>query len=345
MKTLKIRFLDFWPGFDPENNPFMEVLRAHFQVDRTGEPQFIVYSTYGYSHLDYDVPRVFYTAENVRPDFNICDYALGYDRMSFGDRYRRFPLYLFERQKDLHEISARKFEPGPRKFCSFVYSNPDADPARDIFFHLLSRYKPVDSAGRHLNNTGYKVMDKVSFQRNYKFSIAFENSSTPGYSTEKILDAYCAGTIPIYWGDPDIAQDFDSASFINCHEYKSFEEVMERVVALDTVDSEYARVYEAPFFRRRISGYTFEPGFEEFFVHIFQQDREAAFRRNRQFWGKAYETQRRKFASYIARLERRPLFNLMEHIRMIGIPATVRKLAQKLDAKKRERKEARLRDA
>lgn len=36
--------------------------------------------------------------------------------------------------------------------------------------------------------------------RRYKFTIAFENQSYPGYVTEKIADALMAGTVPIYWG-------------------------------------------------------------------------------------------------------------------------------------------------
>jgi hypothetical protein len=209
MKTVRLQFVDFWPGFNPESNPLIDAIHKHFQVDTSPEPDFIIYSTFGFSHLEYDVPRILFTSENLRPDFNICDYALGFDRLSFGDRYYRFPIYLFERQEELHGIGKRTLAPGIRKFCNFIYSNPGAGPERDEFFHMLSRYKPVDSAGRHLNNTGFRVKDKASFQRGYKFSIAFENSSTPGYSTEKIIDAYCALTVPIYWGDPEIARDFN----------------------------------------------------------------------------------------------------------------------------------------
>ena len=111
--------------------PLFEAIGKHFDVELTDNPDFIIYSNFGYVHLDYDLPRLFYTGENLRPDFNICDYALGSDRMTFGDRYFRFTNYMFTCQKELHEIDVRRYSSRPRRFCNFVYSNPAADPARD----------------------------------------------------------------------------------------------------------------------------------------------------------------------------------------------------------------------
>ena len=50
-----------------------------------------------------------------------------------------------------------------------------------------------------MNNIGGAVSDKFAFQQKHKFSIAFENTSYCGYCTEKIVEAFVAGTIPIYW--------------------------------------------------------------------------------------------------------------------------------------------------
>ena len=48
----------------------------------------------------------------------------------------------------------------------------------------------------------------------YLFSIAHENASYSGYFTEKVLDCFATGTIPIYWGDPDIGQIFNMDGII-----------------------------------------------------------------------------------------------------------------------------------
>jgi hypothetical protein len=59
---------------------------------------------------------------------------------------------------------------------------------------------------------------KVDFLRAYKFVIAFENSSSPGYNTEKLTDAIEADCVPIYWGDPEIGRSFNVRRFVNAHD-------------------------------------------------------------------------------------------------------------------------------
>ena len=57
------------------------------------DPDYIIYSGFGNDHLKYDCIRIFFTGECITPDFNECDYAIGFDRLTFGDRYARIPLY------------------------------------------------------------------------------------------------------------------------------------------------------------------------------------------------------------------------------------------------------------
>lgn len=136
-----------------------------------------------------------------------------------------------------------------KKFCNFLYSNGrNASPLREQFFDRLSTYKAVDSGGRFRNNTGFIVDDKRRWQRQYKFTIAFENSCKNGYTTEKIYDALCAHTIPIYWGNPRIAEDFNPERFISCHDFASFDAVVERVKELDSDPARYAEMLSRPWF-------------------------------------------------------------------------------------------------
>ena len=54
--------------------------------------------------------------------------------------------------------------------------------------------------GKCYNNLGRRIENKVKFLNQYKFSIAMENSEGDGYITEKIIDSFISGTIPIYYG-------------------------------------------------------------------------------------------------------------------------------------------------
>jgi len=50
-------------------------------------PDFIVHSCFGKTVLKYSGVRIAVLGENLVPDFNISDYAFGFSRMSFSDRY------------------------------------------------------------------------------------------------------------------------------------------------------------------------------------------------------------------------------------------------------------------
>ncbi len=146
------------------------------------------------------------------------------------------------------------------RFCVFVYSNNNKELCPDVeirnrFYRMLSEYKQVDSGGDVLNNTdelkdiekklNNNTLAKVEFAKNYKFSIAFENASAPGYLTEKIWHAFLTGNVPIYWGCPTVSDFFNPASFINCHEYASFSDVIDKVKEIDNYPVLYAKYLSA----------------------------------------------------------------------------------------------------
>ncbi|WP_241893343.1 glycosyltransferase family 10 domain-containing protein, partial [Helicobacter pylori] len=68
-----------------------------------------------------------------------------------------------------------------------------------------------------------------------------------GYVTEKIIDAYFSHTIPIYWGSPSVAKDFNPKSFVNVHDFKDFDEAIDYVRYLHTHPNAYLdMLYENP---------------------------------------------------------------------------------------------------
>ncbi len=64
---------------------------------------------------------------------------------------------------------------------------------------------------------------KMDFLRHYKFTIAAEGFSKPGYITEKLLHPLLVGSVPIYWGALDTGDYFNPDSFINCHDFENLE--------------------------------------------------------------------------------------------------------------------------
>jgi len=82
---------------------------------------------------------------------------------------------------------------------------------------------------------------------NYKFCLAFENSSYPGYTTEKLLNALIANTIPVYWGNPLVEKDFNNKAFINCHSYQDFNEAIKIVKEVDIDNYRYQSFLREPY--------------------------------------------------------------------------------------------------
>lgn len=293
MKKIRIKIC----GLD-ESNVFsfgyflLKVLRKHYEVELSETPDYVFCEESNYDYLNYDCTRIYFTGENVTPNFNVFDYAIGFDYMNFGDRYFRLPLYLItsfystievETAGDIdfeHPVPFTKQDLSEKTdFCSFVYSNYMARGARGDFFELLSKYKTINSGGGYLNNVGGKVPNKLAFETKHKFSIAFENSSRSGYTTEKIVGALAAKTIPIYWGNPDIHKEFNQERFINCHAFENFEQVVERIKEIDADDELYLSIINK---QVTVDEYNFKKvraDFEDFLHNIFAQPRSAVKRR------------------------------------------------------------------
>jgi len=92
---------------------------------------------------------------------------------------------------------------------------------------------PVDSGGRLLNNLGGPVPDKLAFIRKYRFTLAMEKKSQEGYTTEKIYEPRLMQSIPVYWGNTRIREEFNPANFINVADFGSMREAAAYIVALD----------------------------------------------------------------------------------------------------------------
>jgi hypothetical protein len=133
---------------------------------------------------------------------------------------------------------------------------------------------------------------KVQFQRDYKFSIAFENSSSIGYTTEKIVHALAADTIPIYWGNSEVEREFNPKRFINLHAFPRPEDAIARIVEIDTNDDLFTSMLAEPFFHDGPPQYLEDEALLDAFSNIFSQPKETAFRRNRYTWGRIYEERR-----------------------------------------------------
>ena len=88
----------------------------------------------------------------------------------------------------------------------------------------LSRHIGVDFDGRHFRNRTIEGPDlgrttKIETVSRYRFCLALENSSETDYVTEKIFDAFEAGTVPVYLGAPNVDEYVPPNSYINAADF------------------------------------------------------------------------------------------------------------------------------
>ena len=302
---MKIAYSDFWDDFNPETFLLTRAIKNVVdlqEVQKMDDANYLLFSCMGKKHwlAPNNVVKIFYTGENVVPDFNACDYGIGFDWLDFGNRYMRFPIY-YHYGNICEKMERKHFQPFVEKikakkdFCSITVSNEERNPIFKDLFHKLSLYKKVDSGGRWNNNVGGAVQDKFAFDLTHKFSIVCENSSSPGYTTEKLVQALAANCIPIYWGDPAVEKVFNKKAFINVQDYSTIEEVVERVREIDENDDMYCSMLQEPALADE--QYTKERQLEalhHFLSHIFSLPLEDARCRNRYCWGQRYVNNHRK---------------------------------------------------
>lgn len=298
MKRIKLGYVDFFPGFQITKQYYYRFLSRYYDIEIDNEhPDYLFFSVFGNKHLSYtNCIKIFWTGECQSPDFNFCDYAIGFDELSFGDRYFRYPLY-FQYEKDYEQMCHKhQFDLADLKqksgFCSFVYSNTNASSKRQQIYDALAAYRPIASGGRYHNNVGGPVADKIEFQSKYKFCIACENASMPGYSTEKLVQAFASKTIPIYWGDPHIAAVFNPKSFINVSDFETLEQLVEYVQKIDSDDALYLEMLRQPALLDMQLKDKKEQELKVFLENIFEQDPLKAQRYNRVYWGERLRYQR-----------------------------------------------------
>jgi len=277
-RAICIDFCDFHPNFPKTDNFYYHLLRERFDVQICDQPDYLLFGPYGHEHRLHSGIRVLLSIEPSLPDFDTCDYSVSCRKID-DPRHFQLPVYVTNgRAEELikKDEGPERILVGKTKFCSFVVSNqhPAKNRNRAEIFEKLSRYKQVDSGGRYRNNIGGPVpggtQNKIAFMRPYKFNIAFENSSLPGYTTEKIYEAMVARCLPLYWGNPLIAEEFNPRSFLNRADFPNTEAFVEKVMALDRDDEQYLEYLRQPYFHGNEANRYFDHGrLLDFFERIF----------------------------------------------------------------------------
>ena len=239
-----VRFSSFWPGFDPHDFfiPFLErsIGTPIRLVSRSLDADIEVFSSAGRDSFmrrtrlgrwltsDQQGPRrsqalrIHYTGEPVAPPFGVADLTLSFDLDEYDASNAYLPLIYLSADESVGAVSEASMRRGtsvsiqaatrsrgigdtPARtgfVCAFL-RNPE--PTRLRAISMLQEVGEVDVFGPL---TQKPVVSKFAVASKYRYMLCFENSPRPGYITEKPLDAWAAGCVPLWRG-------LDPASVLN----------------------------------------------------------------------------------------------------------------------------------
>ena len=109
------------------------------------------------------------------------------------------------------------------KNISMIYSNKKGMKGHLLRHQVADKFDSIDLFGRGTPNPlEYKEDSLVD----YRFSIVIENSKAENYFTEKLIDCLAVGTIPIYWGCPNIGKFFNPNGIISFNTMEELNNIM-----------------------------------------------------------------------------------------------------------------------
>ena len=216
-------------------------------VKKMSNPDILIISHFNNSdnnllYIDKNVPYITWSGESHRVE-GINNKKAKYNLLSQKPEYENdiwFPYlistnYFFldrlENLKNTKKISERKY------LVAYVASH--SVEIRERFFKILNdKYNKygTHALGKCSNNFktiegGHGNLDEI--YEDYKFVFAMENLKKDGYITEKIMNAYRGGAIPIFYGDSKSAEKFfNKGTYIDLNDFDNFEKAADYIFKL-----------------------------------------------------------------------------------------------------------------
>lgn len=182
------------------NNPIVDQVQSKHKVGWLHEPRCLHPSTYKYS----------------MQNMSKFDFIMTYDDMLLSEyhhKYRYSPyggVWIDRKEWGIHPKHAN---------ISMLFggkNTTDGHKLRHAIYDRLQEYPPqVHYYGLHGIPTDYSQQTKLKVLKDYRFSIVIETCRENGLFTEILLDCFAVGTIPIFWGAPDIDYFFNDDGIIS----------------------------------------------------------------------------------------------------------------------------------
>jgi hypothetical protein len=202
--------------------------------------------------------HLWFTGENVRPPSRGWNATLSFDLDSLGGANAYCPLWWYS-VGTLGEAHSLFMHPAPtieqllqprvgastpEGFVAAFINNPQ--PMRFHAIRALEQVGKVDVFGRAV---GKSIPNKAELAGRYRYILCFENDLYPGYVTEKPIEAWSMGAVPLWWGS-DPSGYLNPQAVINAAGFASLQEFAAAVSHLDEDVDAWRSAFEQPLLAR-----------------------------------------------------------------------------------------------
>lgn len=170
------------------------------------------------------------------------DYILTYD----AELLKRSPKYLkyIVGQSRVEDKHARIYP--KTKGVSMIASHKTISEGHRFRHEIIRELQPKYNFD--VWGSGYRPFeDKLEPLKDYQYSICVMNSSADNFFTEVLLDCFRVGTIPIFWGCPNINEYFSSNGMITFETIKDLDSILRKIDYIDKKYFEYDNKEAEPF--------------------------------------------------------------------------------------------------
>jgi len=244
----------FWSDMDASDCQLIDLFKAACSkpvwrlADKPSEADIVFSSCYASDYEEIkresqQALQVLFLGENIRPYYTDYDISISFDQAAYCGRNIYLPLWMLEidwfnkplykdrKTVSLHRLTEkRRFNLSSRRNAICFIGN-NCEPFR---IYALSRLEELGVVVDRFGSQSKPVGDKQRLLQEYKYTLCFENSYFPGYTTEKPVHSYLAGCRSVYWGglDPIVRTDKNN-SLIRIESTEDIEKIGHRITSKD----------------------------------------------------------------------------------------------------------------
>jgi hypothetical protein len=118
---------------------------------------------------------------------------------------------------------------------SIIASSKNQTTGHKLRHEVIKRYSPlIDGVfGRGIN----PIPEKIEGLRDFRYHITIENCNNESYFTEKLIDSFLTGCVPIYWGSKKPDSIFNTNGIIRFETADELERILKEIATEDYYNS------------------------------------------------------------------------------------------------------------